>query len=337
MRAAVYEGTRELYVREVSEPTMGPHDVLLRPKYVGICGSDLNAWQYGMFEPGVIIGHEFSAEIVDVGREVAAWSIGDRVVPNSLIPCGECKFCSQQKHSLCENMQMVGISMNGGMADLVSLPESTLYHLPKSIDDKMGAMVEPLAVVLRAFERARFAKGVSVLILGAGPIGLLSLLVAKEKGAGRVLVSEVKPPRLSLAKSLGADDIVNPLQESISLRLESLTKAQGTDLVVECTGAPGPSSETFRLVKRGGTILVLGICEEPVEADFMTGVLNELSIQFSYLGYAEFPKAIRLISSGRVNPAPLVTRVIPLERVVEDGFELLTGPSSSDVKVLVQI
>jgi 2-desacetyl-2-hydroxyethyl bacteriochlorophyllide A dehydrogenase len=337
LRAAVYEGTRELYVRDVPEPTLGPHDVLVKPKYVGICGSDLNAWQYGMFESGVIIGHEFCGDVVEIGKDVAKWSSGDRVVPNSLIPCGECSFCNQKRYSLCQDMQMVGISMNGGMADLVSIPEDTLYRLPKSVDYKMGAMIEPLAVVTRAFDRAQFTKGMNVLILGAGPIGLLSLLVAKDRRAGRVIVSEVKPARLSLAESLGADDTVNPLEQSLSLRLESLTNAQGADLVIECTGAPGPSSETFRLVRRGGTILVLGICEEPVETDFMTGVLNELSVQFSYLGYAEFPKAIQLISSGRVNPAPLVTKVIPLERVAEDGFELLTSPGSSDVKVLVQI
>jgi threonine dehydrogenase-like Zn-dependent dehydrogenase len=305
--------------------------------YVGICGSDLNAWQYGMFESGVIIGHEFSGEIREVGKDVTKWSPGDRVVPNSLVPCGQCGYCAEKRYSLCSNMQMVGISMNGGMADLVSVPESILYRLPKSIDYKKGAMIEPLAVVTRAFDRTQFEKGMNVLILGAGTIGLLSLLAGKDRQAGSIIVSEVKPARLTLAESLGADYVVNPLEESLSLRIEGLTGARGADLVVECTGAPGPSSETFRLVRRGGTILVLGICEEPVEADFMTGVLNELSVQFSYLGYAEFPKAIQLINSGRVNPAPLITRVIPLERVVEDGFELLTSPSCSDVKVLVQI
>lgn len=337
MRAAVFESTRELYVREVPEPTMGPHDVLLKPMYVGICGSDLNAWQYGMFESGVIIGHEFSGEVKAVGEAVTKWSPGDRVVPNSLVPCGKCDYCAQKRYSLCSDMQMIGISTNGGMADLVSVPESVLYRLPKSIDYKKGAMIEPLAVVTRAFDRAHFEKWMNVVILGAGTIGLLSLLVAKDRQAGRIIVSEVKPARLTLAKSLGADEIVNPLEESLSLRIESVTGAQGADLVVECTGAPGPSSETFRLVRRGGTILVLGICEEPVEADFMTGVLNELTVQFSYLGYAEFPEAIQLVNSGRVNPAPLVTRVIPLEHVVDDGFELLTSPSCSDVKVLVQI
>ncbi|RDE12608.1 MAG: hypothetical protein C4K47_07680 [Candidatus Thorarchaeota archaeon] len=337
MRAAVFEGTREIHVRDVPEPTLGPHDVLLKPMYVGICGTDLNAWQYGMFESGVTIGHEFSGEVKEVGRDVTKWSRGDRVVPNSLLPCGECGYCVKKRYSLCSDMQMVGISMNGGMADLVSVPEGILYRLPKSVDYRKGAMIEPLAVVTRAFDRAQLEKGTTVLILGAGTIGLLSLLVAKDRHAGRVIVSEVKPARLNLAKSLGADDTVNPLEESLSLRLESMTGAQGADIVVECTGAPGPSSETFKLVRRGGTILVLGICEAPVEADFMTGVLNELNLQFSYLGYAEFPKAIQLVNSGRINPAPLITRVIPLERVVEDGFELLTSPSCSDVKVLIQI
>lgn len=336
MRAAVYEDVRDIRLRDLPEPKPGPGEVLLAPKFVGICGTDLRSWQYGMYEPGLVIGHEFSAEVVDVGDGVTKWKKGDRVVPNSLIPCGECAFCVKDRFSLCQNMQMVGISTNGGMADLVTLPDNTLYRLPKSVTNRTGALVEPLSVVIRGFGRAKFEAGSDVLILGAGPIGLLSLLVAKAKGAGRVIVSEINPTRRAAAASLGADNVIDPSKESVSLRVESLTSSLGTDLVLECTGAPGPSSETFRLVKRGGTVLVLGICEEPVEADFMTGVLNELSYQFSYLGYAEFPAAIRMIAHG-LNVEPLVSREIQLERVVEDGFEYLVSPDCSAVKILVKI
>jgi len=152
-----------------------------------------------------------------------------------------------------------------------------------------------------------------------------------------VYASEIQSARLEMARKAGADAIIDPSKESLPLRVESLTDGVGVDVIVECTGAPGPSSESFQLVKRGGMILVLGISEEPVEVDFMRGVLNELSLMFSYLGYLEFPEAIRLLAEGVIDPLPMVTRVISLDRVVEDGFQVLTRPDNQDVKVLVKI
>jgi (R,R)-butanediol dehydrogenase/meso-butanediol dehydrogenase/diacetyl reductase len=165
----------------------------------------------------------------------------------------------------------------------------------------------------------------------------LSLYFAKLLGASAIYASEIRPARLEMARRAGAAATIDPSKESLPLRIESLTNGAGVDVVVECTGAPGPSSESFQLVKRGGTILVLGISEEPVEVDFMRGVLNELNVTFSYLGYAEFPEAIRLIAEDMIDPTPLVTRVISLDNVVEDGFEALHKPDNQDVKVLVKI
>jgi (R,R)-butanediol dehydrogenase/meso-butanediol dehydrogenase/diacetyl reductase len=337
MKAVVFEGIQELQVKDVPEPNLGPTDVMVQPKYVGICGSDLSAWEYGMYEQGLILGHEFSGEIVAVGEDVTSWKKGDRVVPNSLLPCGKCTFCLKQKFSICDDMQMIGISMNGGLAELVAIPQDMLHRLPDSIDFKMGAFVEPLSIAVRGFNRIDFNSGDNVLVLGTGPIGILSVHVARLRGASTVYAFEIRTTRLEMAKVAGADEIINPTKESLPLRIESLTKGEGVDVVVECTGAPGPSSESFQLVKRGGTILVLGISEEPVEVDFMRGVLNELNVQFSYLGYAEFPEAIRLLAEGLIDPLPMITRILSLDQVVDDEFEALTRSDNQDVKVLVKI
>jgi 2-desacetyl-2-hydroxyethyl bacteriochlorophyllide A dehydrogenase len=337
MKALVYEGSHEIYVKDVPEPAVGPTDVLVKPKYVGICGTDLSAWEYGMYEAGLILGHEFSGEVVEVGRDVTEWKEGDRVVPNSLLPCRKCSYCQAQKYSLCEDMQMVGISMNGGFAELVALPQNILHRLPDVVGYKKGALVEPLSIVLHGFNRIKMIPGSSVLVLGAGPIGVFSVYVAKLWRASTVYVSEVRSKRLEMAKAAGADQVINPSIESLSLKIESLTGGVGTDIVAECTGAIEPTAESFQLVKRGGTILILGISEEPIEVDFMRGVLNELSVQFSYLGYAEFPEAIRLLADGVIDPSSMVTSVIPLDRVVEDGFEALVRSDNQDVKVLVKI
>jgi (R,R)-butanediol dehydrogenase/meso-butanediol dehydrogenase/diacetyl reductase len=337
MKAAVYEGSHDIRVKDVPNPEMDPTDVLVEPKYVGICGTDLSAWEYGMYESGLIMGHEFSGEIVDVGKDVTDWKIGDRIVPNSLLPCGICSFCKAKKFSVCDDMQMVGISMNGGLAEQVVLPQKMLHRLPDALDFKKGAFVEPLSIAVRGFNRIDFKPGNSVLVLGTGSIGIFSIHLAKLQGASVVYASEIRHARLEMAKTAGADEVINPAKESLPLRIESLTQGVGVDLVVECTGAPDPSSESVQLVKRGGAILVLGISEEPVEVDFMRGVLNELSIHFSYLGYAEFPEAIRLLSEGVIDPLPMISRVIPLDNVVTDGFEALTRQDNQDVKVLVRI
>jgi threonine dehydrogenase-like Zn-dependent dehydrogenase len=337
LKAAVYEGAEDIQVKDIPEPEMGPTDVLVKPKYVGICGTDLSAWKYGMYEGGLIMGHEFTGEVVDVGERVSKWKRGDRVVPNPLIPCGRCTFCTKNRHSICEDMQMVGISMNGGLAELAALPEVVLYHLPDSIDYKTGAFVEPLSIVVRGFKRTAFKSGETVLILGTGPIGLLSLQYAKFKGASAIYASEIKQGRLEMASEAGIESVINAKNESVSLRIEALTVGMGVDLVVECTGAPGPTADAFQLVKRGGTILIIGISEEPVEADFMTGVLNELNVQFSYLGYAEFQEAIDLLGNRTIDPTPYITKVIPLDDIVQEGFEALTQPESNEVKVLVEI
>jgi len=337
MKAVVYEGIHEIQVKDVPEPTLGPTDVMVKPKFVGICGSDISAWDYGMYESGLILGHEFSGEVVEVGEAVTRWQKGDRVVPNSLLPCGKCEFCLKKKFSICDDMQMIGISMDGGLAELVAIPQDMLHRLPDAIDFKIGALVEPLSIAVRGFNRIDFTPGESVLVLGTGPIGILSIHMAKLRGASVVYASEIRSARLEMAKKAGADEIINPSKESLALKIERLTNGAGVDVVVECTGVPGPSSESFQLVKRGGTILVLGISEEPVEVDFMRGVLNELSVCFSYLGYAEFPEAIRFLAEGLFDPSPMITRIIPMDQLVDDEFEALTRSDNQDVKVLVKI
>jgi L-iditol 2-dehydrogenase len=202
LKAAVYDGAFDIKIKDVPEPTIGPTDVLIKPKFVGICGSDLSAWEYGLYGPDTILGHEFAGEIVEIGDSVTNWTVGDRVVPNSLIPCRSCEFCKANRFALCADMQMVGISMAGGLAEFVALPQEVLYKLPDSVTYEEAAFVEPLSVVMRGFHRVDFNPDMSVLILGAGPIGLLSLLLAKSMGADEIYISEIKEPRLDLANRL---------------------------------------------------------------------------------------------------------------------------------------
>jgi (R,R)-butanediol dehydrogenase/meso-butanediol dehydrogenase/diacetyl reductase len=336
MKAAVFYGERDIRVEKVDDPVPSEGELLLRPCYCGICGSDLDAYNRGMYAPGVVLGHEFSAEVVDVGPAVTEWEPGDLVVANSIIPCNTCTFCHKGRYSLCNDLKMPGISMNGGLAELVVLPSDILVPIPESVSVQEAALTEPLSVVLHGVSMITVNPGETVLVVGAGTIGLFALQVARISGASFAAVSELNGFRRNLASQVGAHHVIDPAHSNVSVEFEELA-GEGADLVIECTGAAPAASETFSLVKKGGTVLVLGLSEEPVEADFMTALLNELNYQFSYCGYAEFPAALNLIAKGMVDARSLITKEISLEHVVDKGFQHLLNPDSNDVKILVKL
>ncbi|MBU7028118.1 MAG: alcohol dehydrogenase catalytic domain-containing protein [Theionarchaea archaeon] len=335
MKAAVFYGEKDIRVEDVEDPTPSEGEVLLSPRYCGICGTDLDAWNRGMYAPGVVIGHEFSAEVVEVGPDVTEWKKGDRVVANSIIPCKKCGFCRKGKYSLCDDLYMPGITVNGGLAELVVLPSDCLVSIPESVTLQEAALTEPLSVVLHGFNLINFEPGQTALVLGAGTIGLFAAQAALVNGASIVAVSEINAFRRQLAGKLGAHHVIDPMKSNISFVFEEMA-GQSPDCVIECTGAASAASETFSLVRKGGTVLVLGISEDPVEADFMTGVLNELTFQFSYCGHSEFPEALNLIAHNMVDARNLITKEITLDAILE-GFRELMNPDSNNVKILVKI
>lgn len=331
MKAAVFYGEKDIRIEKIKDPQPQPGEVLLRPRYCGICGSDLHAWVHGMYGQGVVIGHEFSAEVVDGTN--THWSPGDRVVANSVIPCKTCTYCHEGKYSLCDDMDLPGITVNGGLAELVVLPGDSLVPIPDSVGLKEAALTEPVSVVLHGFNFIEVKPGQNVLVLGAGPIGLLAAQIAKLKGAF-VVVSEPNLYRRTLAGKTA--HAIDPTTTIVSLELEKMTGTPA-DIVIECTGVASAASETFTLVKKGGTVLVLGLSDEPVDADFMTALLNELTYYFSYCGYAEFSAALQLIENGSVDVSSLISAVIPLEDVIERGVKELMNPGTDNIKILVRL
>ncbi|MBU7019927.1 MAG: alcohol dehydrogenase catalytic domain-containing protein [Theionarchaea archaeon] len=337
MKAAVFYGKKDVRVEDVDDPSPGPGEVLLRPLYCGICGTDVDAWNRGMYAPGVVLGHEVSARVVECGPEVEGWHPGDMVVANSVIPCGACSFCAEGKYSLCDNVKMPGITVNGGLAELLTLPADSVLQIPDSIAAREAALTEPLAVVLHGFSliRSRWEVGHKALVTGAGTLGLLAMQVVLAVGSSFVAVSEPNSARRGIATKLGADLVIDPSGSNVWVEF-SEKAGRLPDLVVECSGSPHAAAETFSLARKGGTVLILGISEEPVEADFMTAVLNELTFQYSYCGYSEFSTALTLLEKKMIRVGDLITE-IALEDVVEKGFRILTNPQSEVVKLLVKI
>lgn len=336
MKAAVYYGAGDIRVEERPVPEPGPDEVLLRVKACGICGSDVEAYQVGIYEPGVVIGHELAAEVVEVGEEVEGWLPGDRATVNGVIPCLTCAYCRAGRPSLCENVVMTGLTMDGGMAEFMKAPARALHRLPEGMSDIEGALVDPLAMALHGVNLSRLRPGDRVLVLGGGPIGLLTTMAAFLAGAAEVYVSEVNPYRAELARQLGATRVIDPSRENLAYLMDSLTRGQGCDVAFLCAGSAESMAEPFTLVKKGGQMVVLGICHDPVPADFLTLVMSELEIRGSYASYDEYDRAIALLAAGRIRPLPLVTATIPLEQVVEEGFAVLARRDARAMKIIVQ-
>jgi (R,R)-butanediol dehydrogenase/meso-butanediol dehydrogenase/diacetyl reductase len=337
MRAAVMQGIGHIEVIEVPRPEPGPGEVLLRVGFCGICGSDLEALHTGMYEPGLVIGHEFAGVIVEVGPGVTNWRPGERAVVNDAIPCGACGPCQAGRLDGCEDLTMVGVTHDGAMGEYVKISARGVHRLPDGMSLRQGALVEPLAVALHGVRRSRLKPGDHVLVMGAGPIGLLTLQCALLAGARTAVVTEIDPARTELAGRLGATAVLDPTRDNVGVALTGLTQGQGPDVIYVCTGAAQPHRDAVSLARRGGQVFLLGLCVEPVETDFLSVVLNDLCMEGSLAGRAEFPAAIDFIAQGRVDVESLISHQIPLEEVVSGGFDRLTAPGSGAVKILVHI
>ena len=238
MKAAVFRGAGEIEIADIPVPEPGPGDVLVQVHYCGVCGSDIEAYQTGMYEPGLVIGHEFAGEIVALGHGVTGWALGDRVTADNVLPCGQCAFCREGRPILCQQVLSPGVTMDGGMAEYVRLPVQVLHRLPADVSMRQGALVEPLSIALYGVSSSALRVGDQALVLGAGPIGLLTLQCALLAGARRVLVAEVNPTRAALAIRLGADGVFHPLKEDLAVELPAYTGGRGPEVVFVCTPAP---------------------------------------------------------------------------------------------------
>jgi (R,R)-butanediol dehydrogenase/meso-butanediol dehydrogenase/diacetyl reductase len=337
MKAAVFRGAGRIEVIEVPEPVPERGEVLIRVHYCGICGSDMEAFHTGMYEPGLIIGHEFAGEVASVGEGVAHWEPGDRVTVNDAIPCGRCMPCTRGQGTLCDDLLMPGVTLNGGMAEFLAVPERAVHQLPEGVSMRQGALDEPLAIALHAVRSSKVRSGEKVLVMGTGTIGLLVIQCARLAGAGEVYASEVNPFHAALAKKVGASEVFDPGVQNLAVELGSCTGGDGPGVIFTCTGAASAMEEAVTLVAKGGQIMVVGLGVEPMSVDFLTVVLHELEIRGSYLGYEEFPDAIDCISQGRVEVNALISHEITLDEVVDKGFKVLDDPGRGAVKVLVKL
>jgi len=349
MKAAVWYGRKDVRVENVPEPPAPPPDgVKIRVEWCGICGSDLHEYDAGpIFIPvdaphpltGVkaplILGHEFSGEIVEIGKDVTNWKVGDRVSPDACQYCGVCAMCRVNRYSVCEKLAFTGLMANGAFAEYVNVPAYTLYKLPKEVDYVGGALVEPISVGVHAVRRGRLQLGETVAIVGAGTIGLATLQSAKAAGASKVIVVEMAKARKEFARKLGASAVVDPNEGDPVKAVKDLTDGKGVDLAVECVGGAKTGALAVDLSRPGGRTVLVGIFEKPSEFHFNNLVFYEKEVSGSLAYYGEFDMTLALMADGKLLAEPMITGRIGVDDIIEKGFKELLANRDKHIKILV--
>ena len=335
MRAAFYQGTRTFITGEMAPPRPGPDDALLRVRRVGICGTDLHIFQGHLdhrVPKGGIIGHETFGEIVEAPR-ASGFKGGDRVVVEPVVFCGSCRACAMGASYLCYKLKVLGVDLPGGMQEYWAVRATRLLRVPDTISDDHAALLEPLAVAVHDVARAEVKPGDAVLVFGGGPIGTLIALVARHRGA-RVAVVEVNPFRLEILKGFALER-VGPDTDVVAWA-DQWTDGTGVDIAFEVTGNPVAARTVADVVRVWGTVSIVAIHAEPVPVNLYQMFARELVMHGSRLyARADWEEAIRLVASGAVPVAPLVSRRIPLEALQRGMEEALGG--GPVMKVLVEV
>ncbi len=340
MRAAVIREANLLELAEVPVPKLKPGEALVRVKYCGICGSDLHVLhgQHPTARFPVVPGHEFVGEIVAThgeGRDVPAK--GETVVAQPFFSCGHCQPCAKGRDNVCRNLCFIGAHTDGAFAQYVKVALRKTYRLPDSVDPRLAALAEPLAVAVHDVRRSRLQVGETALVIGGGAIGLLIAIVARRAGAGRVVVSEPSAWRRKFAESLGFT-AVDPLSQDFDARLGAAGEGLGFDTVFEASGSrPGVAACT-RYAKISGRIMIIGMTREPYPVDLSAVFAKELVLegvrihaQYHFIG------ALELLKSGVLDAelSPLISEVFPFEKVT-DAFAM--AESGGDfLKILVKM
>jgi (R,R)-butanediol dehydrogenase / meso-butanediol dehydrogenase / diacetyl reductase len=350
VRAARFHDKGDIRVEDVTAPTLREtDDVLVEVAYCGICGTDLHEYLAGPIVTPVTphpltgvtlpqtLGHEFSARVVEVGRDVRNVKAGDRVAIMPAIICGRCDSCRRGLGHLCERFACTGLSAEtGGLAQFATLKDYQVAVLPDTVSDLEGAVVEPASVAAYGVDRVGVRGGDVVLVTGAGPIGILSAMYASAVGAGIVIVAEPNANRAALADGLDLGVVLDPTADGFTETIVELTGGLGVDVGVECSGTSAGLGSCIANARRRGGIVQTGLHVKPATIDAMA--LSEKDVRlfgsWCYL-VTDWPRIIRLIAAGKYPVGKAVTATIDLEDVVPSGFDALVDPRSEHLKILV--
>lgn len=342
-RAVYMTGLNKMEIREVEVPKIKENEVLVKLEYVGICGSDVHYLEHGAIGDFVvngdfILGHECAGEIVEVGSKVTDLQIGDKVALEPGCTCGQCEFCKSGKYNLCPDVEFLATPpYHGCLENYIAFPANMCFKLPENITSKEGALVEPLAVGMHAAAQGNVKLGDSVVILGAGCIGLVTLLACKAYGATDITVVDVMQKRLDYAMKLGATRVINAREVDTVKAMEEITNGKGTDVVIETAGSKITYQQTAYLVKRGGTIVLVGMApEDIIEYNFAKILAKEAMINSVFRYRNIYPKAINAIAKGIIDVSGIVTHEFDFEDTAK-AFDFVINNKNDVVKAVIKI
>ncbi|HEY8343218.1 MAG TPA: 2,3-butanediol dehydrogenase [Calditerricola sp.] len=348
MKAALWYNARDIRVEEVEEPKVEKGKVKIKVECAGICGTDLHEYAAGpIFIPvgdphplsndkaPVILGHEFSGRVVEVGEGVTKVKVGDPVVVEPILRCGKCPACLKGKYNLCEQLGFHGLSGGGGgFSEYTVVDEYMVHKMPEGLSFEQGALVEPAAVALHAVRSSKLKPGDKAAVFGTGPIGLLVIEALKAAGAAEIYAVEVSKERLQKAKELGATAVINPKEEDPVQKLLELTDG-GVDVAFEVTGVPAVLQQAIESTSIEGETVIVSIWEKEAGIQPNNIVLKERNVK-GIIAYRDiFPAVMELMKRGYFPAEKLVTKRIKLDEIVTEGFETLMK-EKDQVKILVK-
>jgi len=340
LKCAKLVAPRKIVIEEAPKPTPGPHEVIIEVRYCGICGSDIHAYhgRHPFIHPPIVLGHEFSGVVHEVGESVEYVFRGQRAVVEPLLTCGRCLNCRLGDYNRCKELKVIGCQTDGAFAEFVKVPAHRVFEIPDDLDFLTAAFTEPVAVAVHAVKRAGPLAGNKVLVLGSGTIGLLVAAVSKIYGAAEVISTDIYDYKLDVALRMGADQVVNVRRESLEEYIFKHVDPEGVDVVFECVGGVKETLEqAVKVTRRGARVVVVGVFGKPVEVNVGLVQDKELEVKGSavYI-FKDFLDAIELLRRRRIDVRPLATKVFSLDQV-PDAFKYIDEHRDTAIKVLIKV
>ena len=344
-KVAFMHGLDNIEVRTSEIPKIKEDEVLVKIEYVGICGSDVHYYHTGTCGPfkvnldeDFILGHECAGTIVEVGDKVKNLHIGNRVALEPGITCGKCEFCKSGKYNLCPDVVFLATPpVQGCYEEYIAFPENMCFKLPENVSTKEGALIEPLSVGFHAAAQGDVSVGDTVVILGSGCIGLVTLLACKARGAAKVIVTDLVDARLEKAKELGADYIINCKDVDAVEEILKITEGKGASKVIETAGSPYTIAQTAHLVSKGGTIVLVGLASvEEINYNFAQIMDKEAEIKSVFRYRNIYPLAIETVASGNIDISGIVTHEYDLDHI-QQAFQEVINNKTDLIKAVIKV
>jgi threonine 3-dehydrogenase len=329
-----------LTVSTVPKPVAGPGEVLIRVRHAGVCGTDLHiadwdAWAQGRIKPPLVVGHEFAGEVAALGPGVTEFQVGQLVTAEGHIICGHCQACRTGNGHICKNTRIIGVDRDGAFAEFIAMPATNVMTLD-GIPTEIGAIMDPMGNAFHTVLSADIP-GSTVFIVGCGPIGCFAVGIARAAGAAKVIASDVNPNRLALAKKMGAHVLINAATDDVVRTVLAETGGEGVDVVCEMSGVPAALHQAFATIRMGGRVQLLGLPKGEVPVDFASEIIFKGITLYGVIGrkmYETWHQMRRFLSSGLLDPRPVITHRFPLGKIDDALAAIRSGDAG---KVILEI